>query len=106
MFLIFDTETTGLPKDYNAPITNSDNWPRMVQISWQLHDAKGQLMEVKNYIIKPEDYEIPYAVVKVHGITTERAEKQGLDLAKVLEEFNEALQKANFIIGHNIQCFQ
>ena len=32
--LFFDTETTGLPSDYNAPINNSHNWPRLVQISW------------------------------------------------------------------------
>lgn len=102
MFLIFDTETTGLPKDYNAPITHSDNWPRMVQISWQLHDEKGQLIEVKNFIIKPEGYEIPYAVIKVHGITTERAQKQGVALDFVLNEFNKAIQKAKFVVGHNI----
>jgi len=39
MFLIFDTETTGLPKNFNAPITDVDNWPRCVQIAWQLHDS-------------------------------------------------------------------
>ena len=103
MFLIYDTETTGLPKDYRAPITDSDNWPRMVQISWQVHDAAGKLIEVKNYIIKPEGYEIPYAVIKVHGITTERAQKQGVELSYVLEEFNKALLQCTFVVGHNIE---
>ncbi|MBN2668065.1 MAG: DNA polymerase III subunit alpha [Bacteroidales bacterium] len=102
MYLIYDTETTGLPKDWNAPLTDSDNWPRMVQISWQIHDVLGQLIEVKNYIVKPEDYEIPYAVVKIHGITTERALKQGADLEFVLAEFNKALEKCQFVVGHNI----
>ena len=102
MYLIFDTETTGLPKNWNAPISDSDNWPRMVQISWQIHDSKGDLIEVKNYIIKPEGYEIPYAVVKVHGITTERANKTGIDLSFVLTEFNAALEKTKFVVGHNI----
>ena len=40
MYLIFDTETTGLPRNYNAPISDSENWPRAVQIAWQLHDEK------------------------------------------------------------------
>ena len=44
MFLIFDTETTGLPRDYNAALTDLDNWPRMVQIAWQLHDKTGKLL--------------------------------------------------------------
>ena len=46
MFLVFDTETTGLPKQYNAPLTDFDNWPRLVQLAWQLHDDKGQLAEI------------------------------------------------------------
>ena len=75
----------------------------MVQISWQLHNEKGELQEVKNYIIKPEGYEIPYAVVKVHGITTERAIKQGVSLTRVLEEFNQVLKQTQFVVGHNIE---
>jgi len=102
MFLIYDTETTGLPKNWNAPLTDSENWPRMVQISWQVHGKNGELIEVNNYIIKPEGYEIPYAVVKVHGITTERANKQGVDLTFVLKEFNKALKNCEYVVGHNI----
>jgi len=102
MFLIFDTETTGLPNNWKAPITDSENWPRMVQISWQIHDKKGELVEVKNYIIKPEGYEIPFGVSKLHGITTERANKQGVDLNTVLNEFNQALSKCEFVVGHNV----
>ena len=45
MYLIFDTETTGLPKKFNVPISDLDNWPRCVQIAWQLHDYDGSLIE-------------------------------------------------------------
>ena len=45
MYLIFDTETTGLPKSWNAPITDTDNWPRCIQIAWQLHDNMGNIVE-------------------------------------------------------------
>lgn len=103
MFLIFDTETTGLPKNYNAPLTDSDNWPRMVQLAWQLHDEQGQLVEVKNFIVKPEGYTIPYNAEQIHGISTERAMREGMDLAYVLNEFNEALSKSKFNVGHNIE---
>ncbi|MCK5847061.1 MAG: DNA polymerase III subunit alpha [Bacteroidales bacterium] len=103
MFLIFDTETTGLPNSYNAPISDSDNWPRMVQLAWQVHDKEGKLIEVKNYIIKPEGYEIPYDTVKIHGITTERAKAQGVDLIDVLKEFNESVSKCKFVVGHNVE---
>jgi DNA polymerase-3 subunit alpha len=103
MYLIFDTETTGLPRDYNAPVTDTDNWPRMVQIAWQLHDAVGALVEVKNYIVKPEGYTIPFNAEKVHGISTERAEKEGMPLEWVLNDLLRVLQQTQFTAGHNIE---
>ena len=102
MYLIFDTETTGLPKNFKAPLTDSDNWPRCVQLAWQVHDEMGKLIEVKNFIIKPEGYDIPYNAAKIHGITTERAEKTGQDLKFVLDEFNKSLAQVKFVVGHNI----
>ena len=33
MFLTFDTETTGLPKIFKADVSDSDNWPRLVQLA-------------------------------------------------------------------------
>ena len=59
MYLIFDTETTGIPHNKTAPITDLDNWPRVVQLAWQLHDQKGRLLSQHNYIIKPEGFDIP-----------------------------------------------
>ncbi|MCC5929787.1 MAG: DNA polymerase III subunit alpha [Cyclobacteriaceae bacterium] len=102
MYLIFDTETTGLPKNYNAPHTDVDNWPRMVQIAWQLHDSKGKLLAAHNYIIQPEGYTIPYNAEKVHGISTERALKEGIPLSEVLEKFSRNLENTELLIGHNI----
>jgi DNA polymerase-3 subunit alpha len=103
MFLIFDTETTGLPKDYNAPLTDFDNWPRMIQLAWQLHDAEGKLIEAQNFIIKPEGFVIPRGSEKIHGISTERALREGDELSFVLNEFNKALEKAKVVAGHNIE---
>lgn len=102
MYLIFDTETTGLPKNFNAPLSDFENWPRVVQLAWQLHDSEGKLLEVKNYIVKPEGFTIPYNAEQIHGISTERALRKGMPLAFVLAEFNLALEKASFSVGHNI----
>ena len=102
MFLVFDTETTGLPKNYRAPLTDFNNWPRMVQIAWQIHDVKGDLVEVKNYIIKPEGFSIPFNSEKIHGISTKMALDKGIALRDVLVHFKEALSNVKYIIGHNI----
>lgn len=102
-YLIFDTETTGLPNNFNAPFSDSDNWPRMVQLAWQLHDSKGELISNNNYIIKPEGYTIPFNSYLIHGISTEKAIEEGKDLSEVLETFNQLLDEETVIIGHNIE---
>jgi DNA polymerase-3 subunit alpha len=102
MYLIFDTETTGLPKRWDAPITDTDNWPRCIQIAWQLHDEMGNLIEHQDYLVKPEGFNIPYDAERIHGISTELAMQDGIPLAEVLEKFNIALSNTKFIVGQNL----
>ncbi|WP_299553770.1 DNA polymerase III subunit alpha [Seonamhaeicola sp.] len=103
MYLIFDTETTGLPKRWDAPITDVDNWPRCIQIAWQLHDAMGHCIDHQDYLVQPEGFNIPYDAEKVHGISTELAQEQGVPLVEVLEKFNEALSRTRFVVGQNVK---
>ncbi|MFK5878440.1 MAG: DNA polymerase III subunit alpha [Flavobacteriaceae bacterium] len=102
MYLIFDTETTGLPKKWKAPITDTDNWPRCIQIAWQLHDDLGQLIESEDYLVKPDGFNIPYDAEQIHGISTQLADENGILLAEVLEKFNIALSKTKFVVGQNV----
>ncbi|MCB0477463.1 MAG: DNA polymerase III subunit alpha [Crocinitomicaceae bacterium] len=102
MYLIFDTETTGLPRDYNAPISDTENWPRCIQIAWQLHDEWGNLIEHKDYLIKPDGFDIPYDSERIHGISTELASEKGVDLSFALNEFLAVLQKTKYVVGQNI----
>ncbi len=102
MYLIFDTETTGLPKKWAAPISDTDNWPRCVQIAWQLHDEMGNLLEHQDYLIQPDGFNIPYDAERIHGISTELAQQQGVSLSEMLDKFNTTLSKAKFIVGQNL----
>jgi len=103
MYLIFDTETTGLPKNYNAPVTDTDNWPRCVQIAWQLHDHTGKLVDHQDYLIKPDGFDIPFQSEQIHGISTELAREKGIPLTEALAAFSEALNQASFVVGQNIE---
>jgi len=97
MFLVFDTETTGLPKRYNAPVSAVDNWPRCVQLAWQLHSADGTLLSRNDFLIQPDGFDIPFDSEKIHGISTELAMSEGEPLASVLKIFEEDLIKAKFV---------
>jgi DNA polymerase III epsilon subunit-like protein len=102
MYLFFDTETTGLPKNWKAPVTDLSNWPRLVQLAYLFYDRNGTKINSGNYIIKPEGFTIPNDASRIHGITTEKASSSGRSLKLVLEEFILLVEDAEIIVAHNI----
>lgn len=100
--LFYDTETTGLPKSYTAPVSNGDNWPRLVQIAYILFDSTGKRIAANSATIKPEGFVIPKAAADLHGITTERALAEGRALLPVLGSMHKRRMEADVIVGHNI----
>jgi len=102
MYLFFDTETTGLPRSWKAPVTDLANWPRMIQLAYFLSDAAGNKLAGGDFIIKPAGFTIPEEAAKIHGITTERALKEGKELMTVLADFQAAIGRASCLIAHNM----
>ncbi len=102
MYLFFDTETTGLPKNWKAPVTDLKNWPRLVQLAYLLYDKAGNKISGSSVIIKPEGFSIPSDAARVHGISTERAIKEGVPILDALQQFGEELNKATHLVAHNI----
>lgn len=102
MHLFFDTETTGIPRNYKAPASDLQNWPRLVQIAWLLVDEGGHEVASAEHIIKPAGFSTPKDAAKVHGITTEMARQNGVDLEPVLAEIASDIQKASALVAHNM----
>ena len=102
MILFFDTETTGLPKNWKAPVTDLDNWPRLVQLAYLVYDFDGNLIHSCNEIIKPDGFLIPTEASNVHGITTETASQRGTDINDVFELFLIHLKRSKMIVAHNM----
>ena len=100
-YLFFDTETTGLPRNWYAPVDDLENWPRLVQLAWVLY-KDGIKIESVDLIIKPEGFEIPIDVSSIHGITTKLATEQGVNLQIALSKFKDLVAKADFLVAHNI----
>ena len=101
-YIFFDTETTGVPKNYNAPSSNTDNWPRLVQLAWILTDDHGETINSGNLIVKPNGFTIPIEASRIHGITTEKALKEGVDLENVISQFKADFDEATYVVGHNV----
>lgn len=101
-YLFFDTETTGVPKNYKAPITDFDNWPRLVQLAWILCDENGNEISATDLIIRPDGFTIPIESSNVHRITTKIANEKGVDLDYALNRFVEDVKRVSCLVGHNI----
>ncbi len=102
MFLVLDTETTGLP-DKSASISNkTQNWPRMVELAWIECEKDGGTIKEYDYIIRPDSYQIPEKAAAIHGITTRNALEKGESLVSVLKIFQKSLEGSSFIVGHNV----
>lgn len=101
-YMFIDTETTGLPNNYNAPSSDVNNWPRVIQLSWIITDQFQNILFKHNHIIKPNGYTIPEESSSIHGITTEYAQIHGEDLNLVLNLFESDIKNVKYVIGHNI----
>lgn len=100
--LIFDTETTGLPKSRKPSKEGPNNWPHIVSISWVILNSTTNKVEKEvSHIVKPKDWVIPEDSVRIHGITQEKAEKEGESLARVLGEF--LAEPYDMIVAHNME---
>jgi DNA polymerase III epsilon subunit-like protein len=102
--LVFDTETTGLPK---SNIMNPDTlnlWPHTVQFSYVIYDtnlndiivSSDKIVKLKDGITMPEDS------IKIHGITNEISQKNGINIESIINEFFSHLRNVDLLVGHNV----
>ncbi len=102
MYLFFDTETTGLPRNWKAPVSDLNNWPRLVQLAYLFYDKNGNKISGGDFIIKPDGFTIPTEASRIHGISTERAIREGESLIYVLQKFQSLINQAEVLVAHNM----
>ena len=102
MYLFFDTETTGLPRNWKAPVTDLNNWPRLVQLAWLYYDTDGNKISGNNFIIKPDGFTIPSDASRIHGISNDRAVSEGVGLQGVLKDFQNLITQSSYLVAHNM----
>ena len=102
--LVFDTETTGLPK---SKIMNPDTlnlWPHIVQFSYVIYDTiLNDIVESSDTIVKLKDgITIPEESIKIHGVTNEVSQKNGSNINSILSKFFYNLRNVDLLVGHNV----
>lgn len=109
MALFIDTETSGLPDTRNLrwgvypDYKDLDKYAnaRIVQFSMLITDKQYKFEDVKDYIIKREEFEITNE--SFHNITNEISDTIGVNFNTVaIDIFYELLKKVTHIIAHNV----
>uniref|UniRef100_A0A6C0JNV8 Exonuclease domain-containing protein n=1 Tax=viral metagenome TaxID=1070528 RepID=A0A6C0JNV8_9ZZZZ len=100
--LIFDTETTGLPKSRKSANEGPNNWPHIVSISWVIFNTDTSVIEKQeSHIIKPGEWIIPIESTEIHGITNDYATIHGDSLLDVMVKFQN--ETYDCIVAHNME---
>ena len=103
MYLFFDVSAIGKPKSWKAPKNDPFSWPRMMHLSWLMYNKDRELIDSSDDIIKPEGWEIPPAAEKKHQVTHDEAVEKGVPLKEALQRFKAAIDKAEYVVAHNMK---
>jgi DNA polymerase III subunit epsilon len=99
--LSVDTETSGLPKNWNASYSKANNWPYNVQIAWVIFDKNGKEIKSENHYILAKDFNIDPESIKIHGITEEFLKVKGEERLEVFKLLSADLEKYKpLVVGH------
>lgn len=99
--LIFDTETTDLPKPTLHPAHPLQ--PHLIQFAAIILDKDGNELERLSTLVKPGPGAIiAHAAFRAHGISLAQAERDGMPAIEVWNWFSSRAAAADRIVGHNV----
>lgn len=97
--MFYDIETMGLPL-FDQP-SEDPRQPHIVQLSAMVVDpVKRQTLSMFDHLVRPDGWTIPEEVVKIHGITTERALAEGISEREVIDLLLARWRGCEFRVGH------
>lgn len=101
MYLVFDTETTGIPNFSGHP---GESKARIVQIgAILLNESFDEVACFSSLIKLPLDVEIEPGAQRAHGISKEQCLDFGIPIEDALSVFDAFSKIANFVVAHNLK---
>ena len=96
--LFLDTETSDLPDYRSGP---GRHQPHVVQLAAIL--VEGQDEQTLSTLIRPEGWTIHPEAQATHGISAERAAREGVPIAEAVAAFDALLARSGLAVAHNIK---
>jgi DNA polymerase III subunit epsilon len=101
-YLFFDTETNGLPKNWKAPMSDLDNWPRVIQFASIVIDDEENVIHEFVALITPNGWTIPKEKFWIeNNYYDEKSIEEGVTMLFALQEFVKNLEMCDMIVAHN-----
>jgi DNA polymerase-3 subunit epsilon len=101
MYLAFDTETTDLPRSH-LELTHPFQ-PHLIQFGAIVFDDLGNEIERLFTLVKPGPAALlSTSAFSAHGISLERANREGIEPLEVFSWFTAKASNAQLILGHNV----
>lgn len=108
MFVVYDLETSGLPKSRNAPYTESEQYDscRVMSIALVLLNKNKEIIEKYYAVVKPNSsYKVGAIPFNLHKISWNDANETGVEFEEVLKKLEEMLDQSKYIVAHNLHGF-
>lgn len=117
--LVVDVESTGLPISWDRASSDVDNWPRIIEMAFELFDETGKTLEKVIELIAPDNWEIPTKQTFItkgsseaeaikqaqfwidNGFDTETSKLLGVPLPEVLKKFAKLYDECDLMLCHN-----
>lgn len=104
-YMVLDTETTGLP---DTDKKRNQSWSRVwpVSIAAMLIDEEGAPVDEWSCVCSlPEGVVCDPGAERIHGITSERIEADGVTHSSALERLIDFSSRSLYVVGHNLWAF-
>lgn len=103
-FLFLDIETSGLPRKWDLPGSDTDNWPCAVQVSWTVCHRSGQKIKTEDHYVNNGAVSLCAKAKQVHGLTQDFLRRHGKPREAVLTAFRNDLEAYRpLIVGHFLE---
>lgn len=102
--LILDTETNGKIINQALPMSEVNNFPRVIELAWLVADLETkETLSQFCYLITPDGWQIPKEPFWIeHGFSTEKNEDFGIPMPQVIDYFLKDYDSCDCLVAHNL----
>lgn len=101
MFVVFDTETSGLFNFARPP--EAEGQPRLASIAFVFLSDSLEVESEYYKLIRPDGWKMPYGATVVNGLTQAMLEREGVPVSNILTAFNYLIDQNVTFVAHNIE---